>query len=39
MIFIEVNETFFQGKAQIQQIVHVTNPKVSTIKLVELSGL
>jgi thiol:disulfide interchange protein DsbD len=29
----EVNETFFQGKAQIQQIVHVTNPKVSTIQV------
>jgi thiol:disulfide interchange protein len=29
----EVNETFFQGKAQIQQIVYVTNPKVSTIEV------
>ena len=28
----EVNETYFQRKAQIQQIVHVTNPKVSTIE-------
>jgi thiol:disulfide interchange protein DsbD len=28
----EVNETFFKV-SQIQQIVHVTNPKVSTIKL------
>ena len=29
----EVSETFFQGKAQIQQIVYVTNPKVSTIEV------
>jgi thiol:disulfide interchange protein DsbD len=28
----EVNETYFQRKAQIQQIVHVTNPKVVTIE-------
>jgi thiol:disulfide interchange protein len=27
----EVDETYFQRKAQIQQIVYVTNPKVSTI--------
>ncbi|WP_016991284.1 protein-disulfide reductase DsbD family protein [Flavobacterium sp. ACAM 123] len=28
----EVSETYFQRKAQIQQIVHVTNPKVVTIE-------
>jgi thiol:disulfide interchange protein len=28
----EVNETFFQRKAQIQQVIHVTNPKVVAIE-------
>jgi thiol:disulfide interchange protein DsbD len=28
----EVDETFFERKAQIQQIIHVTNSKVSTIE-------
>ena len=28
----EVNETYFQRKAQIQQIVHVTNPKLTKVE-------
>ncbi|SEA40101.1 Thiol:disulfide interchange protein DsbD [Flavobacterium gillisiae] len=28
----EVNETYFQRKAQIQQIVHVTNPKLTKLE-------
>lgn len=28
----EVNETYFQRKAQIQQIIHVTNPKLTKVE-------